>query len=78
MDEKMKEALKSIIGKLTDEQKEKASACKDADELMKLFGEWGVELPDELADQVAGGFDWDAAARQAIEWARIFVPGYGS
>ena len=25
------------------------------DELMKLFGEWDIELPDELADQVAGG-----------------------
>ena len=78
MDEKMKEALKGMFEKLTDEQKEKVSTCKDADELMKLFGEWGVELPDELADQVAGGFDWDAAARKAIEWARQFVPGYGS
>lgn len=78
MDEKMKEALKGIIEKLTDEQKEKVSACKDADELMELLGEWGVELPDEMADQVAGGFDWDAAAKKAIEWARLCVPGFGS
>ena len=56
MDEKMKEALKSIFEKLTEEQKEKANACKNADELMKLFGEWDIELPDELVGQVAGGY----------------------
>ena len=55
MDENMKEALKGIYENLTDEQKEKAKACKSADELMALLGEWGVELPDELLDGVAGG-----------------------
>ena len=60
MDEKMKEAFKSIYDNLTDEQKEKAKACKNMDEMMALAGEWGVELPDELLDTVAGGgiTDW--------------------
>ena len=56
MDEKMKEALKSIFEKLNEEQKTKAKACKDADELMKLLGEWGVELPDDLTDIISGGY----------------------
>ena len=51
MDEKMKEAFKGIYDNLTDEQKEKAKA----DEMMALAGEWGVELPDQLLDSVAGG-----------------------
>ena len=55
MDAKMKETLKSIYGSLTDEQKKKAKECKDMDELMKLAGEWGIELPDEVLDSVAGG-----------------------
>ena len=58
----MKEVLDGVFEKLTDEQKEKAKGCKDADEFMKLAGEWGIELPDELADAVAGGVklgdDW--------------------
>ena len=56
MDEKIKEAWNGIYENLTDEQKEKAKACKSADELMKLAGEWGIELPDELVDQIAGGY----------------------
>ena len=55
MDEKMKDALNSIYEHLTDEQKEKAKACRSMDELMKLAGEWGVELPDELLGAVSGG-----------------------
>ena len=55
MDEKMKEALKSILEKLPDEQREKAKACNNVDELMKLLGKWDIELPDELVGQVAGG-----------------------
>ena len=59
MDEKMKEALKGIYENLTDEQKEQAKACKSADEFMKLVGEWGIELPDELTDLIAGaGGKW--------------------
>ncbi|MBE7008751.1 MAG: hypothetical protein E7422_06405 [Ruminococcaceae bacterium] len=56
MDEKMNAALKGIWGSLTDEQKEKAKACKTLDELAKLAGKEGVELPDEVLDAVAGGY----------------------
>ncbi len=55
MDEKTKETLNSVFEKLTDEQKEKAKACKSADELMTLFSEWDIELPDDLSAIVSGG-----------------------
>ena len=56
MDEKkLEDTMKDIFEKLTDEQKEKAKACKNMDEFMKLAGEWGIELPDELVDNVGGG-----------------------
>ena len=54
-DQKMKEAMKDIIDKLSDGQKEKAMACENMDEFMKLADEWGLELPDELVTGVAGG-----------------------
>ena len=56
MDKKLNDVLKGIYESLTDEQKEKAKKCKTMDELMKLAGEWGVELPDELLDNVNGGY----------------------
>ncbi|MBE7008748.1 MAG: hypothetical protein E7422_06390 [Ruminococcaceae bacterium] len=56
IDPKLAEALKGIWDSLTDEQKEKAKACKTMDELTALAGKEGVELPDELLDAVAGGF----------------------
>ena len=52
----LQEALKGIWDSLTDEQKEKAKACKTPDELAALAGKEGIELPDELLDAVAGGF----------------------
>ena len=55
MDEKMKEVLKGIYENLTDEQKKKADACKTNDDIMNLVDEWGIELPDELANKIAGG-----------------------
>ncbi len=62
MDEKTKETLNSVFEKLTDEQKEKVNACKNADELMKLLGEWGVELSDDMVEAITGGYtsyrDW--------------------
>ena len=51
----LNKALKDLWDSLTDEQKEKAKACKSMDELTALAGRMGVELPDELLDQVAGG-----------------------
>ncbi len=60
MDEKLKEAMKGVFDKLTDEQKEQAKTCKSMDDFMKLAGEWGIELPDELTDAVAGGMPINA------------------
>ena len=54
-DAKLNADLKGIYDSLTDEQKEQAKKCKTMDEMMKLAGEWGIELPDEMLDAVAGG-----------------------
>ena len=40
---------------LTPEQKEKARACKSADELIALADSEGVELSDEQIEAIAGG-----------------------
>ena len=53
---KLNELLTSALASLTDEQKEKAKACKTAKELLDFLTEAGTELPDELLDKVAGGF----------------------
>lgn len=50
----LSEQMAEVLNGLTDEQKEKAMACKTA-------GELGVALPDELLDEVAGGDDEQAA-----------------
>ena len=55
MDDKLNAALKGIYDSLTDEQKEKAKACKTMDELTALAAKEGIELPDEALDMVAGG-----------------------
>ncbi len=52
----LNETLKGIWDSLTDEQKEKAKACKTMDELTALAGKEGVELSDEVLDAVAGGY----------------------
>ena len=57
MDEKMKKLIEGIYESLTDEQKEKAKACKTMDELMAFMDQEGLELPDEMLDAVAGGFN---------------------
>ena len=65
IDHKLAEALGSVLDSLTDEQKEKAKQCKTMEELEKFLGREGIALPDELLDDVAGGFDgwrfWDRA-----------------
>ncbi len=53
---KLNDALEEMWDSLTDEQREKAKQCKTMDELMQLAGRMGVELPDELLDNVAGGY----------------------
>ena len=51
----MNEVIKDIYEKLNDEQKKKVDACKSEDELMELFSEWDMELPDDLVEAVGGG-----------------------
>lgn len=47
--------MAELMNGLTGEQKEKAKNCKSVDELASLMSEFGVALPDELLDTVAGG-----------------------
>lgn len=56
VDSKCTEALRGVWDALTDEQKERAKACKTTDELMTLAGREGIELPDEVLDRIAGGY----------------------
>lgn len=67
MDGKLNEVMKGIYENLTDEQKEKAKACKTMDEMMALAGEWGIELPDEVVDAVAGGRTLEELWRSWVE-----------
>ena len=55
MDEKMNAAVRGIYESLTDEQKEKAKACKTVEELTALAAREGVEMPDEVLEAAAGG-----------------------
>ena len=52
---KTDEMLAGMWDSLSDEQKEKANACKTPDELITLAAEEGIELPDEVLDAAAGG-----------------------
>ena len=45
---------------LTEEQKEKAQACKTPDEMLALAREEGYELSDEQLEAVSGGWDCDS------------------
>ena len=40
---------------LTEEQKERLDACETPREKIRLLGELGLALPDELLDSVSGG-----------------------
>ena len=71
MDEKMKRVLQDILENLTDAQKEKAKACKSNDELMDLLGEWDIELPDDVMENISGGCDWHKLARRALEQGEV-------
>ena len=53
------ELIRKIADSLTDEQKEKAKACKSAEELLALVGKESIELPDEMLNAVSGGCDED-------------------
>ena len=68
--EKLNELLVNVWDSLTDEQKAKAKACKTPDELLKLAGEEGIELPDELLDAAAGGYLFQDHGSKGIEIIR--------
>ena len=55
MDKKLNDMLRDVLDSLTEEQKEKARACRTDEELIALAAKEGVELPDETLDAVAGG-----------------------
>ncbi|MBE7008007.1 MAG: hypothetical protein E7422_02480 [Ruminococcaceae bacterium] len=73
LDPKLAEALKGIWDSLTDEQKEKAKACKSMDELTALAGKEGVELPDEALDMVSGGCDEGGGGDSGDSGAGIYI-----
>ena len=47
--------LTALMNGLTDEQKEKAKACKTLNELMAFAVKEGIELPDEALEGVSSG-----------------------
>ncbi len=71
IDPKLQEVLKGIWDSLTDEQKEKAKACKSMDELTALAGKEGVELPDEVLDAIAGGYIYHWGIHSSLGWYGI-------
>ena len=53
----MDEKIKDVLEGLTDAQKEAAKACRTGNELAAFLSGLGVELPDELLESAAGGFE---------------------
>lgn len=52
----LNETLEGMWDALSDEQKERARACTTMEELLAFAGEEKIELPDDLMDEVAGGY----------------------
>ncbi len=55
MGEKKKRELEEFLNGLTDEQKEKAMACKTPEELTALLDELGAAVPEELRRMLPAG-----------------------
>ena len=55
MNQEINESIKTILDSLPSEQKEKAMACRTAEEFIQFASDAGIALPDELLDAVAGG-----------------------
>ena len=51
-------SIEKIWNNLSDEMKEKASACKSADSLAEMIETEGLELDDAELDAIAGGSVW--------------------
>ena len=49
------EKIKELYDSLPDALKEKAMACRTAEEFIKFASDAGISLPDEFLDAVAGG-----------------------
>lgn len=47
---------KEFYNTLSDDVKAKIKACKTEDEMLKVLGEEGIALDDELLDSVSGGY----------------------
>ena len=47
------------LDNITPEQRRKAAACKNGEELLALAKEEGVDLTDEQLDAIAGGLEKD-------------------
>ena len=56
-EKKITEIIEKISVSLSDELKEKAKECRNLDELIIFAGKEGIELPDELLESAAGGYD---------------------
>ena len=54
-DKKLNEFLGELYDSFDESMKKKAEGCKKPDELLKLAGEAGIEIPDEFLDLAAGG-----------------------
>ena len=46
---------KEFYNTLSDDVKAKIKACKTEDEMLKVLGEEGIALDDDLLDSVSGG-----------------------
>ena len=49
---------KEMFDGLSDDLKEKVTACKTSEELMNLAKSEGIELTDEQMDAISGGSTW--------------------
>lgn len=52
-------SVERIWNSLSDEMKEKAAACKNAESLAELVETEGLELDDAELDAIAGGSAWE-------------------
>ena len=62
----MQDRLKNLYDSLTDEQKEKVKACTSAEEIVKFAGEEGLELPDDVLEEISGGHLFPRGQRHVI------------
>ena len=61
--EKVMEMLAKIYDNMTDDQKKRAVECETKEDFMAIVENEGVELPDDMFDDVAGGANVMNASR---------------